>query len=451
MTSTIAPNSSLPIPESRQEIYRYYRLAFDDNGCPMQETAHGKVFHPILPTYLICDYVLEYERTKDSSFLRHAESILAEALRHADHLDDALVFFYRPETGLTQHSHQFYSALTQAWYVKAITDLARYGGHDLSQPLKKFFRSFLIPVDQSGVLIERDYGWILEEYPSRPALYTLNGWLSVLRMLIAARESLTQVDDSYGQLVTRNLDALAHMLPLYDAEFCLNSRYQLTGFSRLRLVFDRPVDYKLQSFSIDIPGEGNFPGSLERQTNYRWENYIERQEKRLIQFNIVLSLISWPLPNTFNCQIDVSDECNLTICLAEGDYRPDVSAMPTERWIEIGRFRVGADCPVPSQVFIPVDGKATFAYPTNFKKKIGSQFFNAYHFLHIRVLSELFAFSGREIFRTYAQKWLEYYEKWPDCAFLSGDERSLQPYKYGHHFRSVIDQTLACQASTADR
>lgn len=39
------------------------------------------VFHPILPAYLICDFVLEFEKSKDGIYLHHVESILNHALR----------------------------------------------------------------------------------------------------------------------------------------------------------------------------------------------------------------------------------------------------------------------------------------------------------------------------------------------------------------------------------
>lgn len=431
-----------PIPESRKSVYEYYKLTFDQDGCPMKRIAGEQVFHPILPPYLICDYVLEFEKTGEDTWLGHAESILKKAFRRAENLDSALVFMYTPESGLSQHPHQFYSSLTQAWYVKAICDLSRHIGDRYNRQLEQVFASLLIPIEQSGVLVKKEYGWIVEEYPSSPPLYTLNGWLTVLRMIISCRKVLDRFCVEYKELLTRNLDAVEHLLPLYDAQFCLNSRYQLTGFTRLRIVFDRPVSPQVTCFEVFIPGEGTRRGSLQKVTNYRWEQYVERSEERLLQFNIVLSLVGFPEPNVFICQLTVNNPCGAKIFVAEGDYRPDMSAMPTQRWRQISEVHLAADTENHLRVAIPFDGKDLFAYPTNFKKLIDGESFNAYHFVHVVDLAEIYQFSKRETFREFALKWLGYYEAWDGFPALSGGEWSLLPYKYGKDFRSVIEAKM---------
>ncbi len=436
------------IPENRKEVYEYYKLTFDKDGCPMKQMADRKVFHPILPPYLVCDYVLEYERTRTGSFIPYAESVLKSALMRAEKLGDALVFMYRPESGLSQHPYPFYSALTQAWYMKAICDLSKHTGKEYREQLCQVFASFSVPIDESGVLIKKKYGWIVEEYPSSPPLYTLNGWLTVLRMIISCRKVLERFDIPYQELLNRNLDAVEHLLPLYDAEFCLNSRYQLTGFTRLRLVFDKPVLRQLSSFEVDIPGEGVIAGSLEKATSYRWENYVERNEERLLQFNIVRSLISYPQPNVFNCSLMVDQDCRAKVFVADGDYRPDISAMPTQRWRQISVVSLIAAEINHLQFYLEFDDKDLFAYPTNFKKKIGDKFVNAYHFVHIIDLAEMFEFSKRDVFREFSLKWLVYYEKWPHDPLLASGAWSLLPYKYGDRFRDVIEETIRSTSAT---
>lgn len=415
----------------------------------MKQTDTGMVFHPILPPYLVCDLILEFEKSLDKSYLQYAESILCNALKHAERVGNSLIFMYRPESGLSKHPNPFYSALTQTWYIKAICDLSKHVGDKYREFLELIFHSLQVPIEQGGVLVKKNYGWILEEYPTTPALYTLNGWLTVLRMIIACGKVLDSFSIDYKELLDKNLDAVAHLLPLYDAEFCLNSRYQLTGFTRLRLLFDKPASQHISDFEIDIQGEGKAYGSLEKRTDYRWENYVERNEGRILQFNIVLSLVGYPEPNVFSCNLTVDKDCQAKILVAEGDYRPDMSAMPTERWRQIstvnliaGRNRICID--------IPYDQQNLFAYPTNFKKKIGDEFFNAYHFVHIVDLAEMYAFSERGVFREFAMKWLAYYERWPGNETLSNGKLSLVPYKYGNNFRGLIEAKLLTGSSRND-
>jgi hypothetical protein len=356
---------------------------------------------------------------------------------------------YRPESGLSKHPSPFYSALTQTWYIKAICDLSKYVGGKYRESLQLIFHSLQIPLEQGGVLVKKNYGWILEEYPATPSLYTLNGWLTVLRMIISCKKGLDRFSINYKELLDKNLDAVEHLLPLYDAKFCLNSRYKLTGFTRLKIVFDKAVSLDVLDFEIDIPGENKAYGNLKKSTNYRWENYVERNEKRILQFNIVLSLISYPVPNIFSCNLIVDKNCKAEIFLADGDYRADMSAMPTERWRKISSINLN---PGHNQINIdiPYDQHNLFAYPTNFKKKIGDEYFNIYHFVHIVDLAEMYAFSKRELFKEFAMRWLAYYEKWASDETLSNGQHSLVPYKYGNNFRRLIEAKLVPGSSRDD-
>lgn len=244
-------------------------------------------------------------------------------------------------------------------------------------------------MEDGGVLIKKDYGWVVEEYPFEPAFYTLNGWLTVLRWLVQSQGILDEYKVDYDEFLTKNFDAVEKLLHLYDAPFCLNSRYQLTGFSRIKIVFSKKAGCNCHQFGVFIPGEGNFEGLLEKKEKSRWEFYLERKEDRILQFNIILSLISKPDPNVFSATINVDTDCEAKVFLAQGEYRPDSTGMPTESWKEISTHTLKAGSnKIVSE--IPFDDVDMFAYPTNFKKMIGGVMYNGYHFIHIINLAELY-------------------------------------------------------------
>jgi hypothetical protein len=426
-----------PIPDHRKEMYDYYRLSFDKDGCPMKELPNKElIFHPILPPYLIVDYVLMYEKTRDESWIRYATQIANLSLRKGEVFNNSLVFYYHPESGLSSVPKKFYSALTQAWYVKAICALNKYRANSFIHELKLIFESLLIPLSNDGVLVKKKYGWTVEEYPYSPPFYTLNGWLTVIRWIIQSSHILDNYSINYELFVEKNLDAIEHLLPLYDAKFCLNSRYQLTGFTRIKFVLEKAVNYKIENASISIPEEGTFECNLTNNSNKsRWHNYLERSESRIIQFNTVLSLISFPAKNSFNARIDLGDDVKLKIFLAQGYYNPDSTGMPTKSWKEIGNVccKKGIN---NISINIPFDEINLFAYPTNFKKYIGGKKYNGYHFVHIIDLGELYRYSKRKSFKETALKWMEYYNQWESLPVLEGFEK--HHYLYREKFEAFI-------------
>lgn len=430
------------IPEHRKSVYEYYRLTFDEAGCPMKQTDSGMVFHPILAAYLISDFTREFDRTGDRSFLVQAEAIAIHALKRAERLGDALIFIYNPDIGLSNVPKKFYSALTQARYLKAICELSDYFPGAYQEEIRQLFSSLTIPIEESGVLIKKGYGWIVEEYPFKPPFYTLNGWLSVLLMVTQCGERLKSLGIQYSEFLENNLDAVEYLLPFFDAPFCLNSRYQLTGYSRIKIVFDRAVVHECLGFEVEIPGEGRFDGVLANKNKSRWQNYLERNEPKLLQFNVLLSIISKPTPNVFRMQLKVDASCKAKLFLAQGEYRPNVTAMPTESWKEIADLVIDPDGITYIECPLPFDGNDLFAYPTNFKKKIGVEMFNVYHFIHVLNLAELYHYSKRITLKHTAEKWLGYYKKWDSLPYLQGQNYSLLPHRNVTAFAAGLRRLL---------
>lgn len=414
-----------PIPEHRKSVYEYYRLTFDEAGCPMKQTDSGMVFHPILAAYLIFEYVQWYELERDALYLEHALRIAKLALARAEIIEDALVFYYRPETKLSSIPTTFYSALTQAWYIFSLTALRPHALELFDSSIKAIFQSLMIPVERGGCFICYEWGWVVEEYPNDPPLYTLNGWLTVIKMVADCKATLKAVGIDSVRFLSENLRAVKRLLPLYDAGFCYNSRYQLTGFTRVKLVFDKPPIGVLESFAVEIPGCGIYEGSLQKG-NSRWKYYLERDEGRIKQFNILLSLVSHPSPNVFRLSYKTNHEYKVTLMIAQGAYDPHLSGMPTQSWKTVGEFEVGLDAP-NIIVELPWDEENLFAYPTNFKKKLDGRYFNAYHYIHISDLAWLFAYTKDPAFKEQALKWLKYADQWPNVIALQQVDISHHP------------------------
>lgn len=434
-----------PLPARRVPVWEFYHLDFDTDGCPMKRMPDGRLqFHPILPPYLVVDYLDLFAETGDPRCLTFALHVMTLALRRADPDRQEITFTYRQDSGLSSIPKDFYSALTQSWYLRALAKLEEHRPGHYADALRRVFDSFLISVSEGGVLLERPYGWIVEEYPADPPLYTLNGWLTALRHILSALPVLKRCGVECEAFLEKNLQAVDHLLPLYEAEFCSNTRYQLTGFTRLKFVTDRSGSMlENGALEIHIEGEKTVHADLAPQgPRNRWRSYLERSTERLAQFNVVLSLVSHPAPNRYAGLFRVARDCEMSVFLAEGDYRPDLSGLPTTGWREIGRHRLSAGANrIDGE--IPFDDRNLFAYPTNFKKKIGGLHYNAYHFIHVIDLAVLYYMTGRENYAETARKWMRYMEAWPTMPELSDPGISHLSYNYGTEFEAVIEQYLA--------
>jgi hypothetical protein len=417
-------------------------LVFDETGCPMKAMPQGLVFHPILAAYLIADYTRWHAQSGEQDLLGHARRVAQQALARAESLRDAQVFYYEPETGLASVPGRFYSALTQARYLGALLALQKYVGAEFDANITAIYRSLRIPVEEGGCFIRKDFGWIVEEYPHEPPLYTLNGWLTVLKIVADGREMLESLGCDAELFLRENMRAVRRLLPLYDAGFCANSRYQLTGFTRVEVLFDPPVKHRLGSFAVEIPGEGTFNGALTRPAT-RWAFYLEDASSSALRFNVVLSLASHPEPNVFLLRSEINRRCKATVRLAQGTYRHDSASMPVDGFRTVGEFELG---PGQNELRVPLpwDGEDLFAYPTNFLKRAGAKFFNAYHYIHITDLAWLHAYSGEEIFKRYALKWLSYTDRWPQMPALCSHETTHLPQSNdASRFRELVDKILA--------
>lgn len=378
------------------------------------------------------------------SCLSNAVRVAGHALARGENFQDAIVFWYRPETNLSAIPKKFYSALTQAWYIHSLSALRRHVSFTYDHSIEKIFRSLLIPVENDGCFIQKEWGWIVEEYPNAPALYTLNGWLTVIKMIADCQPTLASVGVHTDKFLRENIKAVKKLLPLYDAGFCSNSRYQLTGFVRIKLVFNRQPSGVLESFSVRIPGEGIFQGEM-KKGNSRWKYYLERDDGRVKQFNVLLSLVSFPENNTLTISYRSNMVESAKVYVAQGGYDPSLTGMPTTGWREIGEIEFRLADGVAS-IDLPWDDECLFAYPTNFKKKLGGKNFNAYHYIHIDDLAWLYAYTGDPEFKSVALRWFKYVSEWGNLPCLQRPDISFEPLNSDiHGFEKRIQRIFAKQ------
>jgi len=81
-------------------------------------------------------------------------------------------------------------------------------------------------------------------------------------------------------------------------------------------------------------------GYLEKYKLSKWDNYVEGDEECLLQFNIVMSLVSYPNQNKFDENIWLNNDSTLRCFLADGDYDPHTTRMPTQHWRELSQFKL---------------------------------------------------------------------------------------------------------------
>lgn len=410
------PTAPAPLPAARSDIYTYYKLAWLDDGYPGRRTKQGIVAHPLYGTYVIIDYLNEWRRTKDKQYLDAAVSVAEAGLARMQPFKGALVFFYDPSSGLTGFNDRFYSALTQARWLYAMDKLYKATKQEkFKKASEHILKSFTIPTNEGGVLQTVGGGASIEEYPHIVPIYTLNGWLTALNVLV--NHAQLTGDKLAEQLIEKNLIALRKLLPLYDLPELHNSRYQLTGTARFRL--KGPSIEKVQ---VDIPEVGLIEVKKGEQQQSKWDNVLLTENGKS-ELRVTLSYATSPKPNRLILTTKTNAPIEIEIGISE--YNPSVTALPVSRWQEIGTFQ-----PHKNKVIIPIPWKHAYlvAYPTAFTKKIGDEYYNIYHNIHIQELLKLYKSTNIEEFKYYAEKWKSYYNKWPQDDRYIQKERSLKPY-----------------------
>lgn len=425
-----------PIPERRHEVFRFYRLEIAPDATVGKRMPDGRfVPHPIYAPYVIDAYALAHARSREPV---HAEGAARVADRAAAFMEpvgdgDGVAWHFDPRDGLTQFPHRFYSGLVQVRYLRSLTSVAQASGRDdLAALARRVFRSLRVPVEDGGVLLRTPFGPLVEEYPHAIPTYVLNGWSTVITELL--RYARRAGHDEARAFAEENLAAMRALLPRYDLPRLANTRYQLTGFAYLRLVARHPRTLALRGFETRVGGRWH---GLGPEAAGRWTNHLRAKEvgadgfasHRTLMLNGVWSLIEDR--QAARLHLECRRPTQLAVSLAQGEYDPLLTSMPTKAWADL----VTVDLPEGGSVVeLDFDNAAIdrVVYPTNFRKEVGGEMFNAYHYIHAQNLEELLETRDDPVLRTYAERWRGYTREWPGMEILSDPRISHRSLRETH-------------------
>lgn len=290
----------------RKAIWDYYRLEFLPNGYPGRRTDGELMAHPIYGPHVITDYLLQYERTRDSLFLESACKVADAAVRSMVPFQNGLVFMYDEEKAkVSSKKGTWYSGLTQARYVDVFTKLlAKEGTEQFREPLAAVLASLTIPVEKGGVArYTSNGGLIIEEYPALFPNCTLNGWTTatcVVKDLARATN-----DDNVWDVFNKSVRALEELIAIYDVGEVANSRYKLEGEDRFR-VTSRGTAVGLEDCRVVVPAAGTFEskvsGDPAGEILAAGPVTIPDGGSKIIR--VRMSRYSWPSPNRVHLRVN---------------------------------------------------------------------------------------------------------------------------------------------------
>ena len=434
------------IPETRYQTYDYYKLGFNEHGIPGKIEKKGWVEHPMYGAYLIRDYVNMYKKTGDQSYLDSAEKITNVAVSRMIEREGALIYYYGKDSIKTQFNYEYYSGLTQSNYLRYITQLYKINQKDKYINIaNKLYKSLRLPKDKGGIAIYSREGAHIEEYPSSPTLWTLNGWVTSINSVYYYYK-ITKDEDAL-ELANQNVSLLETKIQYYDVENVLNSRYQLSNPFYIMLVADGG-SVSLTKIDYTIPGECTHTVQLDKQrpkgtrmvytvrkcNSCTYKNGIISFDKNII-VNLVGSLSSYPVENFFTYKIIQKSANKIHFYIAQGEYNPLTTIMPTESWELLSTIDVSnidKDKAIEGRIPIPKKFMNKIIYPTNFKKNIAGKNYNAYHFIHIEGLQSINEWRRSKDLDNYIKKWRNYVLRWETSDIYNNKNIELKKYKLPH-------------------
>jgi hypothetical protein len=409
------------LPQYRHEVWKSYRLlGLAEDGYPLAKAPlnHNKtIAHPIHGAYLIIQHVKNYQASgrRESGSLLKALTLTRSSVARMAAEDNSFKFYYQPTDAITPYHHVFYSGLTQAKYLEALSLLYTESGDEwVRAAAEKIFNSFLVPIEDGGVLLRTEKGTFLEEYPTEVPTYVLNGWLTTINEIFSY--AIICKNNKAIQLAKENAKTLVGVIHLYDLPEMFTTRYKLSGPVLSRLLFD---DDSARINSVQIKTGGlQISKSVSDTRPYDTLHAVKLpgDGERSFVFRVVLSMIDYPDTPELQVKIEspIGQKVRWSIGIPGFDPR-----YTTQRAVGQRFMREFTLSPGRNTITLPVPWDAAIAWvgaPVPFSKKIGERFYNAYHFIHVKGLSQLHEFhrAGRLLY--WRDRWLKYIDQWPSFA-----------------------------------
>lgn len=412
-----------PLNDARKDIWDYYKIEFLSDGYPGKRLSDGRVeAHPIYGPYVIADYVAEYRRTQDQTYLESARRVARAAGARMTTRGDALTFDYDPAKGISNLPLRFYSGLTQARYLDTLGSLLSVAPDpEIAEIARAVLRSLLIPVEDGGVLRKVGGGTVIEEYAHEFPDLTLNGWTTAT--VLTSRYAQASRDEAAWDLVAQSRRGIAHVLPLYDVPELANSRYRLTGPIELKIVLSHPT--KITNARLSLPGTGVFPVDARP---HKWtSNLVMNAQGTGAEATLQVCRATFPDPNVLLLDLHTEQECAMDVSIGVGPFDPLTSLLRPTRWEHLRSVDLAAGHGLV-EIEVPWDRAELAAYPNNWGKPIGGKNYNAYHFIHIDTLRKLDALQHEPMFRYFANRWASYVDRWPEIPELRGRDLALHQH-----------------------
>ena len=402
------------IPKDRSSIYKFYNLEFMPDGYPGKRVENKLYAHPMYGAYLLEDYIRECEKQNKRDYLKAAVKIADNVLTKMNFLKefDALVFFYDKNNNSGYFEGKYFSGLAQARYLTPFAKLYKKTGNEkYKNAAERIFNSLKIPKYKGGVLVETDFGILLEQQPYDIDTFILNGWTTIISQLLIYEE--LSGNKLAKDLAFENIKTLEKLLPLYDLSELSLSRYMLSGFIYSKFIFSKSKTCKFHTYST-IYNKNEF--GL-KKTNNRWKNFIFSKDieidgfstNKTVRFNNVFNIVS--KEQKIKTKIFCKEPVEVDFFIASGEYNPLLSAMETKSWLKINTYQLKKG---NNDLLISFENKKIplIGYPTNFIKKFECCHFNHYHWVHINNLKIITKKVNSPTLIYYKKKWESYTRMW---------------------------------------
>jgi hypothetical protein len=399
----------------------YYKLEFDEHGYPCQIRENELYKHPIYGVYVLKDYLKQYNQNSNVELLDAIIRLADLVYEYMESHLDSKVFWYEADFKVGRAIKRHYSGLTQSYYSQIFYEVyLKTNKHKYKTAAFRIFRSLLVSSQNNGVLYRWNNYTSIAELPMIPNGLILNGWLTILNN-VHKFYIHTKFDDARG-LFEDSTKSLTEILPLYDSVENYNSRYSLTGPIIVKLVFKK--NHKLINISnikLSIPGVESINVNPNTHKHF-WNNYIFNEDieqvaksirikSRTLRLNLVCSRLSFPLDNTLQIYISSDQKIEFDFFCYSGKYDPLSSSQIDRKWEFAGRY-FSENNSGSFDLSIPWKFADLIAYPTNFKKRIKNKNYNVYHFIHIRILDQLYKITNITKLKYHSELWLNYTKEW---------------------------------------